>query len=404
MLTDKQRFYYRNADRRWNIKVGAVRSGKTYCDFFTIPKRIRACTGDGLIVLLGTTVGTLCRNLLDPMRELWGEYLVGRPSSKDTVSLFGRTCWLIGASRADQAAKLQGSGVEYAYGDEITTWHPQVFEMLKSRLDKPNSRFDGTCNPASPDHWFKAFLDSDADIFLQTYTIDDNPHLSPTFVHELKKEYLGTVSYDRYILGKWCAAEGAVYRRFADNPSSFLIDSDSVSPGDISRISVGVDFGGSRSATAFVACAILGNYDSVVVLASERHLAAVDSDRLGELFCQFLLSVEASFSPVSVAYCDSAEPVLIRSLKKAARLCGLSVSVRPALKLPVNDRIRLLNRLLAQRRFRLTEACDSLSLALRSAVWLPDTYPDARRDDGSSDIDSLDALEYALERDLRRFE
>ena len=160
MLTEKQREYIHNADRRWNIKVGATRSGKTYCDLFMIPKRIRACSGSGTVVLLGTTVTTLCRNIIDPLREKWGEFFVGKPTSKDTVMLFGRKCWLIGAMRGDQAAKLQGSGIEYAYGDEITTWSREVFEMLKSRLDRPGSHFDGTCNPSSPDHWLKNFLES----------------------------------------------------------------------------------------------------------------------------------------------------------------------------------------------------------------------------------------------------
>lgn len=105
MFSDKQLDFFKNANRRWNIKSGATRSGKTYCDFFMIPKRIRACRGEGLIVLLGTTVQTLCRNILDPMRELWGDYFVGKPSAKDTVMLFGKQCWLIGAGRGDQAAK-----------------------------------------------------------------------------------------------------------------------------------------------------------------------------------------------------------------------------------------------------------------------------------------------------------
>jgi len=176
-FSEKQIEYVRNANKRWNIKVGATRSGKTFCDFFMIPKRIRACSGNGIIVLLGNTKGTLSRNILEPMRSIWGDALVGTPSSDNSVNLFGKKCFLIGADKSSQVAKLQGVGIEYAYGDEITTWSEDVFNMLKSRLDKPNSVFDGTCNPASPNHWFKRFLDSDADIFLQSYTIDDNPFL-----------------------------------------------------------------------------------------------------------------------------------------------------------------------------------------------------------------------------------
>lgn len=399
LLTEKQKTYLREANHRWNIKAGATRSGKTYLDLFMIPKRIRAAKGEGLIVLIGHTVGTLCRNILDPMRHLFGEYLVGQPSSSDTVELFGRKCYLIGGSRADQAAKLQGAGIEYAYGDEITTWSENVFEMLKSRLDKEHSCFDGTCNPAGPEHWFRRFLDSDADIYLQSYVIDDNPHLSPAFVHALKKEYEGTVYYNRYILGMWCAAEGVVYRRYADDPAAFALSDGDKRLEALTKITVGVDFGGNRSATAFVACGTVGNYEEVVVLASERHGELLHSEELGERFCCFLEAVEARYGAVSVAYCDNAEPVLIRTLKKAAWERGLTVSVRPARKSPVNDRIRLLSRLMAQGRFFVHEKAVSVKAALCTAVWRPDAVGDERLDNGSSDIDSLDALEYSVEKD-----
>ena len=41
-FSDKQQEFFRNANHRWNIKVGATRSGKTYMDYYVIPKRIRA--------------------------------------------------------------------------------------------------------------------------------------------------------------------------------------------------------------------------------------------------------------------------------------------------------------------------------------------------------------------------
>lgn len=213
----KQKEFWNNATHRWNIKQGATRSGKTYLDYYIIPKRIRACKGQGLIVLIGNTKGTLDRNILDPMRNIWGNELVGNVSGDNTINLFGKKCYIIGADKSSQSSKLQGAGIEYCYGDEITTWNEQVFTMLKSRLDKPNSIFDGTCNPENPGHWFKKFLDSDADIFKQHYTIDDNPFNSREFVENLKKEYWGTVYYDRYILGNWVAAEGLVYPTFSES-------------------------------------------------------------------------------------------------------------------------------------------------------------------------------------------
>ena len=214
-LSPKQKEFWNNCNKRWNIKSGATRSGKTYLDYYVIAKRIRACEDNGLIVLLGNTQGTLERNILDPMRSIWGDKLVGHISSNNKVKLFGREAYALGADKKNQVARIQGAGIEYCYGDEITTWSEPVFQMLKSRLDKPNSCFDGTCNPDSPNHWFKTFLESNADIFHQHYIIDDNPFLTEKFVRELKKEYAGTVFYNRYILGQWVRAEGVIYPMFS---------------------------------------------------------------------------------------------------------------------------------------------------------------------------------------------
>lgn len=184
-------------------------------DYFLIPKRIFSARGDGLIVLIGYTRGTIDRNILEPMRKIYGNQLVGKLSSDGAISLFGKKCFVFGADKANAVSKIQGTSIEYCYGDEVATWSEEVFNMLKSRLDKPGSIFDGTLNPDSPNHWLKKFLDSDADIFMQHYTIFDNPYLTPEFVENLQKEYRGTVYYDRFILGKWALGGGLVYPMFS---------------------------------------------------------------------------------------------------------------------------------------------------------------------------------------------
>lgn len=207
-----QEEYFRNATHRWNVKSGATRSGKTYMDYYLIPKRIRAVAGKpGLVVLLGNTKGTLQRNIIDPLQLIWGERLVSPIRSDNTAVLFGEKCYCLGADKINQVDRLRGSSIKYCYGDEVVTWHEDVFSMLKSRLDREYSIFDGTCNPEGADHWFKEFLGSDADIYCQNYTIYDNPFNPPEFVRNLEKEYDGTVYFDRYIKGLWVNAEGLVY-------------------------------------------------------------------------------------------------------------------------------------------------------------------------------------------------
>ena len=213
-LTEMQQDYLTHCDHRWNVKTGATGSGKTFVDYtVTIPKRIIALKGEGLAVMLGNTRGTLERNILEPMREVWGTELVGNIRSDNTVRLFGKKVYALGADNKKHVARIQGATFEYVYGDEVTTWEQEVFEMLKSRLRCEHSHFDGTCNPAGPRHWFKEFLDSSADVYQQAYTIDDGC-LPEKVVEELKKEYAGTVRYGRYIQGLWIAAEGLVHDVF----------------------------------------------------------------------------------------------------------------------------------------------------------------------------------------------
>ncbi len=215
-FSQKQQEFRRNANCRWNIKVGATRSGKTYFDYFQIARRICECEGQGLIVILGNTQGTVTRNILEPMRAIWSDYLIGKISSDGTVKMFGKKVYILGADKVSSVTKIQGAGIEYCYGDEVTTWNEEVFSMLKSRLDKPNSCFDGTCNPDAPQHWFKNFIDSDTDIYTQNYRIYDNKYLSKEFISSLEKEYKGTVYFERFIEGKWAMAEGVIYAMFTE--------------------------------------------------------------------------------------------------------------------------------------------------------------------------------------------
>jgi hypothetical protein len=211
--TPKQAEYLREAHHRWNFKGGATRSGKTYMDYrWIIPMRIRERSGlAGLNVILGVTKSTIERNVLQPMRELYGPALVGEINSENIVILFGEQVYALGAEKVSQVSKLRGASIKYCYGDEVADWSPEVFDLLKSRLDKVYSCFDGTYNPGAPGHWLQKFLGSDADLFSQVYTLDDNPFLPPEFVTNLKKEYAGTALYGRYVLGQWTASDGALF-------------------------------------------------------------------------------------------------------------------------------------------------------------------------------------------------
>lgn len=425
-LSKKQNEYIVNSCHRWNIKSGAVRSGKSYVDTaFIIPFRIRERAGKpGINVILGVSRDSIERNVLQPMREIYGIDLIGLINNKNIARVCGEDVYCLGAEKVSQVAKIQGASIKYCYGDEIAKWNKEVFAMLKSRLDKQYSCFDGACNPEHPTHWLKEFLDSDnIDLYLQHYTIFDNPYLPPEFVENLCKEYEGTVYYDRLILGMWKRAEGAIYRKFADDPEKFkcIVTDRKVSTdkkvfkkSDITSIEVGLDFGGNQSGHSLVARGYTDNYREVIMLASKRVMAKdepedITSIRLDEIVLEFIDFVIKKYAIDSGGYCnaeglywDNAETVLGNSVRNAVESKYQFISVRPARKATINDRIRCVVRLMGAGRFFITEDCDSLETALSEAVWDKEVKDkDSRLDDGSTDIDSIDAMEYTIERDMK---
>lgn len=429
-LSSKQNEYILNATHRWNIKSGAVRSGKSFVDTaYIIPFRIRERAGKpGLNVILGVSKESIERNVLQPMREIYTDKLIGTINNRNVARICGEDVYCLGAEKVSQVAKIQGSSIKYCYGDEIAKWNKEVFQMLKSRMDKPYSCFDGSCNPEHPTHWLKEFLDNpDLDIYLQTYTIFDNPYLDPEFVNQLCKEYEGTIYYDRLIIGLWKRAEGAIYKRFADDPEAFRcavvnqIDSDvgkQFLKEDITSIEFAIDFGGNKSGHAFVARGYTDDYRNVIALASKRVMAKdetedIDSNMLDRLFCDFIQEVIEKYAVIikhgdyieycnaETAYWDNAETVLGNSIRNAVEKRFPWIAVKPARKKPINDRIHCTLRLMGAERFWMTEDCESLQAAFIDAVWDQEKDKDERLDDGSTDIDSLDAFEYTIERDMK---
>lgn len=402
-LTSKQNEYIRNATHRWNIKTGAVRSGKSYVDTaYTIPARIRERIGKpGLTVIFGVSRDTIERNVLQPMREIYGSGLVGTINNRNMARVCGEDAYCLGAEKVSQVAKVQGSSIKYAYGDEVAKWNREVFEMLKSRLDKPYSCFDGACNPENPTHWLKEFIDSDIDIYVQKYEIFDNEYLPKEYVENLCKEYEGTVYYDRLIRGLWKRAEGAIYRMFADDPDRFIRPANIR---DIKEIRIGIDFGGNGSGHSFVATAILWN-GIVQPIMSRKHMKkdfpqGIDANKLSELFLQFVADVIEKYEKPRYAFWDNAETVLGQSIENACRKEFPSLIVLPAQKKKINDRINYTVRLMGSGRFFITPDCMTLKKALQDAVYNSKVLQEERLDDGSTDIDTLDAFEYTIERDI----
>lgn len=402
LLSEKQKEFIRNANKRYNIKTGATRSGKTYLDIlYTIPARIRERSGKkGLNVILGVTNSTIERNILQPLRELYGDKLIGSINSQNIAKLFGEEVYCLGAEKISQVSKIRGASIKYCYCDELAEYNQEVFELLKSRLDKEYSVLDGALNPESPTHWLKQFLDSDADIYCQSYTIFDNPFLPKKFVENLCKEYEGTVYYNRYILGQWCNAEGLIYTRFANDTDKYKWtkkkpDGSYDLPSGLTII--GIDYGGTKSGQAFVCTRISSDFKYVITLGSEKHMGDIDPDDLEELEIEFAKKMMYKYNcDIDYMFPDNEEVVLIRGLKRRVQELGWNTIVRGCTKEPINDRIDCGRTMISYNiLYYIEEECKLFVDALSSALWDGDAKEDTRLDDFTTDIDTIDAWEYS---------
>lgn len=93
-----------------------------------------------------------------------------------------------------------------------------------------------------------------------------------------------------------------------------------------------------------------------------------------------------------------------RPLASSGKDKQIEAMIHNSKKIEINDRIRLTSILMGGGRFWYMPEAGTLRDALASAMW-SGKHPgmDERLDDGTTDIDTLDAFEYTIERDYKRY-
>ncbi len=397
-LSHKQAEYIRNANHRWNIKIGATQCGKTYIDTqYLIPNRIIERLGKpGLVFITGVSKGTIQRNVIEPLQEIWGNNLVTDIGSNNISIMFGQKVYCIGADNIGMVRRFRGPRIKYLYIDEIVDINQEVFELLKSRLSFEYSCCDASGNPQSRTHFIKKFLESDIDLYLQHYTIFDNPFLPQKYVEELRKEYQGTVYYNRYILGQWCNAEGIIFPQIANNEKIFKTKEVQLN----SFISIGIDWGGNKSKHSITATKISRDFKRIQVLKSDNMTATgTNIKQVFRWIINFIKEIQDKYGTVSFLFADSAEQVLNNSLNGELKANNINLIVQDSIKIPIKDRIELWNRLLNLERITFIDGqTKTIIEALQTALFDDKAKDDRWIDDGeTSDIDSLDSFNYSFE-------
>lgn len=394
-LSEKQAEYIVNANHRWNGKVGATQCGKTYVDtLFVIPDRIRERKGKkGLNFIVGVSKETIQRNVIEPLQEIYSNKVITDISSDNTCKILGEKVYCIGADNVGRVRKFRGPRVKYLYIDEAYDINKEVFELLKTRLSFEYSCCDFAGNPQDPNHWFERFINSNIDIYLQRYTLFDNPFLPKNYVEQLCAELKGTVYYNRYILGQACNAEGIIFKPIAENESKYITKE--VIDG---MIMIGIDWGGNKSCHSITATKIARDYSEIQVLASEKmNATGTDTEVLFLWINKFIQKIEDLYGHPQGIFCDSAEQVLNNSLRSELKF---NIPVVNSIKTPIRDRIESIVRLLNSSRLTFVEGATKTCIeALKGALYDEKAKDERWIDDGeTSDIDSLDSFVYSWEK------
>lgn len=220
MLSPKQLDSYVESEARINVLEGAVRSGKTVSSLLKWAKYAATAPRGGELAVIGKTAQTVARNVFAPLTD---PAVVGHAVAKSIsytsgaaeARMFGRRVHVIGANDAKAEPKIRGLTGAGAYVDEATVIPEDFWDQLVARQSTPGAKLFATTNPSSPAHWLKRkWLDANnPSVRSWHFTLDDNPFLDPEYVAHLKRSYSG-LWYRRFILGEWCAAEGAIYDSF----------------------------------------------------------------------------------------------------------------------------------------------------------------------------------------------
>jgi len=271
VLSSKQLLSIEESNQRFNIWVGAVRSGKTYASILKLTDLLRNGP-PGACMIIGVNRDTIQRNVLLQLFRFLG---FNPPASKTTeTTIYGRNVYFVGAHDESAVRRIQGSTLSFAYVDEATCIPLPFWRMLLSRLSIPGAQLLATCNPEGPHHWLKKeYIDRAAELDLAywSFTLDDNPSLDRKFKDDIRKEYSG-MWYKRYILGEWAVSHGLIYDGY-DEYNEY----DTAKSNPLYYI-IGIDYGTSN-ATAGVMCSITPNLWPQIRVEQEYYYDSVKKGR-----------------------------------------------------------------------------------------------------------------------------
>lgn len=387
------------------IADGSIRSGKTIaCIIGFLTWSQEMFEGESFI-LAGKTMGALKKNVVRPMLQIleaWGwSYTYIRSGTDARIEIGSNVYYLYGANTEAAQDALQGLTAAGAYLDEAALFPRSFIDQAIGRCSVDGWKVWMNCNPEGPHAYIKEeFIDKATEkrVYRLHFVMDDNLTLSVDRKEAYRRAWSpGSVFYKRFILGLWVAADGLIYQQFADNVKQYLVDPKWLEENEIIYATIGVDFGGTKSAHSFTLTGFTRGYKQVVVLDEYYCKKRINPKQLQDDFIDFVRRAQSKYK-VYEAYCDSAEQTLIAGLEMACSQAHVGIDIKNAIKGSINDRIAFYNSLIAQNRWKIMSHCKRIIEAFENACYDDKKKNmDVRLDDGLMNVDSLDSTEYSTE-------
>ncbi len=201
---------------------GAVRSGKTLCMSISFISWAFYNFCDTSFAICGKTISSLRRNVITPLIPnllslgFKCDYKISRNLLEIEKGNIKNRFYIFGGRDESSASLIQGMTLGGVLLDEVALMPRSFVEQALARCSLEHSKFWFNCNPEHPFHWFYTewIKKSDAKNMLYIhFKMEDNPSLSSSVINRYKSLYSGAF-YERFIDGRWVAADGLVYPMF----------------------------------------------------------------------------------------------------------------------------------------------------------------------------------------------
>ena len=220
------------------IADGAIRSGKTVSMSLSFVLWAMSTFNEQNLGMAGKTIGSFRRNVLLTLKLMLRArgYKVKEHRADNLLVITSKATevtnyfYIFGGKDERSQDLIQGITLAGMFFDEVVLMPESFVNQAVGRCSVDGSKLWFNCNPGNPLHYFNQewiLKAKKRNILYLHFTMDDNLSLSQAIKERYYSMFSG-VFFNRYILGLWVAAEGVIYRIFAENEDDYLIDNDTL--------------------------------------------------------------------------------------------------------------------------------------------------------------------------------